>query len=180
MDNITFTWKFKDVIPDYDSFIQLFDEYRPAATGATEDDMRFIYRLIYNEYADRTVAFCERCTFYRRFYNILWNELEYFLKKLKIIQYIRNLDYSDMLVEYETIANVANNDNRIVESPLREIIPYITTQTSSTSKGNILSKLIEASQAYETNVSEYFLVVFEKLFIDIYPDYVVYYQREED
>lgn len=182
MEQFTRTFKFKDLLPDFDSFIYNYKKYAPESIDFTSDDIdiKTAYNLLFAKYCQSSIAFDMKSDFFRKFYLIFWDEFDFFQNKLKMIKYLRSLPVSDLLTEYETITNVANNNNEVVNSPLNELIPYISTQSSSTSKINKVNAIVRAIQSYRTNEAKYFVDKFKELFLSYFPDFRIYYNNRED
>lgn len=177
MDQYTLTWKLKDLIHDVEEFKELATKYCPEVMAWTAGEALAIFVIIWNRYCNCTVAFDTREDFYRRFYNIIWDQSDYYIDKLKKIREIRKMSNSELIKEYTNISNVANNNNKIVNSPLTDIIPYITTQATSTSTSNLLGAIGRAIREYRNNEVQYFLDEFKILFLDIFGFNVVHYRR---
>ncbi len=175
MDNFTVSWKMKDLLPNYDVFLELANEYLPDIADIDIACSNILYNLLWNNFCNCSVAFDTKEDFYRKFYSILWNEADYYLQKLEKIKEIRKMSNAELIKEYTNISNVAANNNKVVNSPLTEIIPYITSQATSTSSSNLLSAIGRAISEYRNNELEYFLDKFNKLFLDLHSDSVIYY-----
>lgn len=178
MDRWTRSWKYKDLIADVGDFEEIIEQYSPEQPELfSENNITFVHRLIFNKFCNSSVAFDMKDEFYQQFANIIYNEFDYFIQKMNIIKRIRSLNESELLREYETITNVGNNDNEINENALNNVLPYITTQSSSTSKTNLLVALGRAIREYKDNEINYFLDKFKHLFTKIYPDTKYFYER---
>ena len=181
MEQYTRTFKFKDLLPDFDTFINKYNCFAPEELEIVGDisEVKVAYNLIFSKYCQSSVAFDRPNDFYQHFFSIFWDEFDYFNEKLKLIKMLRHTTTSELLTEYETITNVASNNNEIVESPLSEVIPYISTQSSSTSKANKIASIVRGIQAYRSNEGKYFVDKFKNLFLSIYPNYGIYYKGDE-
>lgn len=181
MEQFTRTFKFKDLLPDFDTFMLKYNEFIPELLIEEHDinDMQTAYNLIFAKYCQSSVAFDRPNDFYRQFYCVIWDEMSYFIAKLHLIKELRHATPNDLLTEYETITNVAANNNEVVDSPLTEIIPYISTQSSSTSKSNKINAIVRGIQAYRSNEGKYFVDKFKNLFLSIFPNYGIWYKGDE-
>ena len=169
----------KDLIPNIEVFKELANEHSPEKLTLTDSEMLTLFTALWNNFSNCSVAFDTKHDFYRKFYNILWDEADYYIDKLKKYREIRGLTNDQLIKEYTNISNVANNNNKVVESPLTEIIPYITTQATSTSTSNILGAITRALKEYKNNELKYFLNKFNNLFLDLFGGYVVHYSLGE-
>lgn len=181
MEQFTRTFKFKDLLPDFDTFLLKYNEFSPEQLNddANINGMRTAYILIFNKYCQASVAFDRPNNFYRQFYSIWWDEFDYYISKLKLIIELCHVSPSELLTEYETITNVAANNNEVVDSPLTEVIPYISTQSSSTSKANKINAIIRGINAFRSYEGKYFVDKFKNLFLSIFPDYGIWYKGDE-
>lgn len=181
MEQFTRTFKFKDLLPDFDTFMMKYNEFAPEIRDDGEDinDMQTAYNLIFAKYCQSSVAFDRPNDFYRHFYSIFWDEFAYFISKLNLIKELRHATPTELLTEYETITNVAANNNEVVYSPLTEIIPYITTQSSTTSKSNKINAIVRGIQAFRSNEGKYFVDKFKNLFLSIFPNYGIWYKGDD-
>lgn len=181
MEQFTRTFKFKDLLPDFDTFVNKYNSFAPEQLNLVGDvmELQTAYNLIFAKYCQSSVAYDRPNDFYRHFYSVMWDEFDYFNEKLKLIKQLRHATPNELLTEYETITNVAANNNEVVDSPLTEIIPYISTQSSSTSKSNKINAIVRGIQAYRSNEGKYFVDKFKNLFLSIFPNYGVLYKGDE-
>ena len=178
MDRWTMSWKYKDLIQDVGDFDEIVNLHAPELPSLwNENNIKLVHRLLFNKFCNSTVAFDMKDDFYQQFANIIYNEFDYFIQKMEIIKQIRSLKQNELLREYETITNVSNNDNEINESALTNVLPYISTQSSSTSKTNVLVALTRAVREYKDNECNYFLDKFKHLFTKLYSDTKYFYER---
>lgn len=175
MYNFTKTFVFKELIPSFDKFLELYDEYMIETLYLSNDELEKVYKILYNNYCNCSVAYDTPNAFYRLFFLEIFNSAEDYIIKLNMIRKLRELSVDDLVNEYETISNVANNDNEIVADPLHHIVPYITTQSSSCSKSNKANAILRGLSAYRDNQVKYFVDKFQYLFITIFGDFGIYY-----
>lgn len=175
----TNTFKFKDLIPDFNAFKTLSNMYIPDVVEATEIEQSKIFRLLYNNFCNCSVAYDTPSSFYRHFMNEYGNYCDDYIRKLDLIKKIRNMPIDELSKEVKSISNIAHNDNSIVDNPLRQIIPYISTQTSSISSSNELLAIHRAVSLFRDNESNIFLDRFKKFFIIIHGDKMAYYLDKE-
>ena len=176
-NQFTPTFSFKDLIPDFETFIDLYQSYMIEQLYLTLEEKERIYRILYNNYCNCSVAYDTPGAFYRMFFLEVYNCAEDYITKMNMIRQLRQLSIDELVKEYETISNVANNDNEMLQydSPLYHIVPYITTQSTSASKSNKANAIMRALSAYRDNQVKYFVDRFKYMFITIFGDYNVYY-----
>lgn len=179
MDQFTRTWKYKDLIKNLDNFMALANIYMPTEIVLTEVEWLMICKTLWNEYCNCSVAFDMKENFYRKFYNILWNEAEYYAAKLAKIKEIRAMTNEQLITEYTNLTNMASNNNKIVDNPLSEVLPYITSQTSGVTKSNLLGAIGRAIRNYSNYHQKQFIDKFGDLFLDLFAGEVVYYNKED-
>lgn len=175
LNNFTKTFVFKDLIPTFDKFLELYDNYMIEHINLDDEELEIIYKILYNNYCNCSVAYDTPNAFYRMFFLEIFNSGEDYIIKLNMVKRLRQLSEDDLVKEYETVSNVANNDNEIVSDPLQHIVPYITTQSSSTSKGNKANAILRGLSAYRDNNVKYFVDKFQYLFLTIFGDFGIYY-----
>lgn len=175
MYNFTKTFVFKELIPTYDRFLELYEDYIIEPLYVEEHELERVYKILYNNYCNCSVAYDTPNAFFRMFFLEIFNSAEDYIIKLKMVKKLRELTVDELVSEYETITNVANNDNAVVSEPLKHIVPYITTQSSSASKGNKANAILRGLSAYRDNEVKYFVDKFQYLFLTIFGDYGIYY-----
>lgn len=175
MYNFTKTFVFKELIPSFDKFLELYDKYMIEQLYLEDEDIEKVYKILFNNYCNCSIAYDTPNTFYRMFFLEIFNSAEDYIIKLNMIKKLRELTVDELVSEYETITNVANNDNAVVSEPLKHIVPYITTQSSSTSKGNKANAILRGLSVYRDNEVKYFVDKFQYLFLTIFGDYGIYY-----
>ena len=175
MYNFTKTFVFKELIPSFDKFLELYDKYMIEQLFLDDDDLEKVYKILFNNYCNCSIAYDTPNAFYRMFFLEIFNSAEDYIIKLNMVKKLRELTVDELVSEYETITNVANNDNAVVSEPLKHIVPYITTQSSSASKGNKANAILRGLSAYRDNEVKYFVDKFQYLFITIFGVYVIYY-----
>lgn len=168
MDNMTKTWKYKDLAITIENCSTLYKQYVGEELEINEDDLLLVCNLLFNKFCQSTVAFDTISDFYRKFFIVFYDEVDYFCQKMKQIKHLRSLNGNDLLTEYENISNMANNDNKIVDNPLYSVIPFITTQSTSTSKINKVMAISRAIATYRNNEVNYFLDKFKTLFYTVF------------
>ena len=68
MDNFTESWKMKDLLPNYDVFLELANEYLPDLADIDIACSNILYNLLWNNFCNCSVAFDTKEDFYRKFY----------------------------------------------------------------------------------------------------------------
>lgn len=177
MYNFTKTFVFKELIPSFDKFLELYNEYMIEQLYLDNEELEKVYKILFNNYCNCSIAYDTPNAFYRMFFLEIFNSADDYIIKLDMIKKLRELTVDDLVREYETISNVANNDNEMItgDSPLYHIVPYITTQSSSASKGNKANAILRGLSAYRDNQVKYFVDKFQYLFLTIFGDYGIYY-----
>lgn len=177
MFHVTNTFLLKELFENYNDFKEKRDEYIIAEVDSTNEQQLCIYNLLILNFGNSSVAYDTPNAFYRHFFIEYWNCCDEFTKRIDMIKKLRDLTVDELVNEMETISNVANNDNSPVENPLQEIIPYITTQSSTSSKGNRALAYHRAITLYRDNEVNNFLNKFKKFFLTIYGDYGIIYRK---
>ena len=175
----TQTFMFKTLFPDFDTFEQIRDTYITNGLTATVDEQQQIFKLLYNNFCNCSVAYDTPTAFYRNFFIEYLNSVDEYVNKLKLIKTIREMPIDEIYKDLESINNMAHNDNAIVNNPLAEIIPYISTQATTVSRGNKLTALHRAISLYRDNEVTQFLDRFKKLFLFLHGDKKYYFCTKE-
>ena len=175
----TQTFMFKSLFPDFETFEQLRDTYITNGLTASVDEQQQIFKLLYNNFCNCSVAYDTPTAFYRNFFIEYMNCVDEYVNKLKLIKVIREMPLDEVYKELESINNMAHNDNAIVNNPLSEIIPYISSQATSISRGNKISALHRAISLYRDNEVTQFLDRFKKLFLFLHGDKKYYFCTKE-
>ena len=175
----TQTFMFKTLFPDYEYFEQIRDTYITGGLTATDAEQQQIFKLLYNNFCNCSVAYDTPCSFYRQFFIEYQNSVDEYVNKVKLIKLIREMPIDDVYKELESINNMAHNDNAIVNNPLTEIIPYISTQTTNVTRANKITALHRAVTLYRDNEVTQFLDRFKKLFLFLHGDKKYYFCMKE-
>lgn len=175
MYNFTKTFVLKDLFKTFDDFCEIRDMYIIEPVEATDSEQEKIYNLILNNFCNCSIAFDTPNAFYRMFFIEYWNTCDLFLKRLSLVKQLRNLTLDELKKEIETISNVANNDNTIVTNPLSEIIPYITSQSSSIGKTNSAVAIERGLSLFRDNEVNNFLNKYKKFFLTVHGNSVIMY-----
>lgn len=164
---------FKNIFPYADYFIQKASTYLPITLDELTN-INLIYNILFNEYANCNVAYDTEDAFCRHFFLSLADEADVFIKKMELVDELRRMDINDLMSEMTSIANTAQNNNEIVDSPLSEILPYISMQNTSTSKINKAVAISRAISLYRSQGIREFLDKFRKHFINIHGEEFVF------
>lgn len=175
--SFTKTFLFKNLIPDFESYKKYRDEYIPDFIDLTENNQLFLFRLIYNNFCNCSVAFDTPDSFYRNFYLKLWDVGESYISKLEKIKLLKSISIDELTTELESITNFAQNDNELNTAPLTDLLPYITNQTNSRSKLNKALAINRAIELYRENACFEFLNKFKNLFLTLHGNDVILYNR---
>lgn len=175
--SFTKTFLFKNLLPDFDTYKKYRDEYIPDFLQTSESNQQFLYRLIYNNFCNCSVAFDTPDAFYRNFYLKLWDVGDCYIEKIEKIKLLKSISIDELSTELETITNFAQNDNELNSSPLTELLPYITSQTNSRSKLNKALAINRAIEMYRENATFEFLNKFKNLFLTLLGNSVILYNR---
>lgn len=175
----TQTFMFKTLFPDFETFVQIRDTYITTGISASVDDQQQIFKLLYNNFCNCSVAYDTPTAFYRNFFIEYQNSVDEYVNKLKLIKVIREMPLDEVYKELESVNNMAHNDNAIVNNPLTEIIPYISSQTTNITRGNKITALHRAVTLYRDNEVTQFLDRYKKLFLFLHGDKKYYFCTKE-
>lgn len=171
---------FKELFPDFIFFIDKKDEYNILGLyNLTYEEIQLCYNILMCNFANSTVKYDTPDSFYRHFFLVFSDKSEEFIAKYNLVRKLKNLTIADLKIEIQNITNVANNNNQVVNNPLSEIIPFITSQSTSQSVSNDLIAINKGLNLYRDNQIYQYLKNFDRLFMDIFgTDYYFYDNRE--
>lgn len=173
----TKTFVLKDLFLDFQDFQATRNKYIVEPVSSSEEQQQIVFNLIYNNFCNASIAYDTPDAFFRHFFIDYWDVCDMFLKKLDLVKVLRNLTVNELVTEYENITNMAHNDNSPVTNPLTEIIPYITTQSSSASRGNKALAIQRGITLFRENEVATFIEKFKKHFICIYGNKQIFYKK---
>lgn len=158
---------FKNVFPTLEDFSNKINYY--LKWDYTSDECELVYNIFMLEFGNSNIAYDSRESFARHFLRTLLDCCDVFLARMRATRDLLSMDINDMITEVVNITNTAQNNNNIVDSPLEEIIPFISNQISSktiTNKGVAISRALSMYQRY---LIDEFVDNFKKHFVCVYP-----------
>lgn len=164
---------FKNIFPTFETFLQKANKYFPFALDDLTN-INMIYNILFLEFCNCNVAYDTEDSFCRHFFVTLCDEADNFQIKMLMIDELRRMDVNELMDEMTTIANSAQNNNEIIDSPLTEILPYISMQNTSTSKINKAVAISRALTLYRSQGVREFLDKFRKHFVNIHGEEFVF------
>ena len=185
----TDTILFKDVIPDYQTFISseqavetipninIFDNGTVVETAPA---LQTIYRLIKRRYMNCQIAFSTEDDFL----NAFWEKLEinvpnYYDRYFRYQTFLKMTD-KELLNVGEVIENYVEHTDEAVEAPLDEPLENITNQTASRQYADKAARLRQRIQSAQYALINDFLSYFKPLFMKIFPQTVYVDCSSED
>lgn len=173
------TWYFEDVIPDYETWVDIMNEDGTIVdyTKPTEASFdKFCYNLLSRHFSHANIRYDEQSAFLLEFVNIYSTKFKHFLKQKEFIDNIYNLTMDEIIILEESLSNLANNPNDEVTNPL-EALNYISAQTYNQRKDGKLNKYVEALEKLPTLNTYSFInekikngMSFNDLFMQILPN----------
>lgn len=180
MSNFTF-W-FKDLIPDFDTFKEFVNEAGFDTDTMSAKDLTILehcYKILYWRYSLCNVRYTTPEAFFMELAITFDNEFNRYTKRFKLLEEIYKLTNDDLITLNEAISNYANNPNDEVSNP-KEPLSYISSQTFSANMSNKLQAYLVAIESLPTEYDEEFLQAFKHLFIGIIPKTIPLYIEEEN
>lgn len=166
---------FKNIFPTLEIFKENVNKY--LKWDYDVDDYEYIYKVLFAEFANSNIAYDTNEAFIRHFMFTLADHGELFNRRMTLVHELLSMDMDDLLRESINITNTANNNNNIVESPLSDIIPFISSQITST---GIINKGLAISRAlslYDKYLIEEFIDNFRKHFVCVFGNNMPIYDK---
>lgn len=168
-DNFAYTFLFKDIIPDFDTFKEVLAEYTNVNNADTFNE--YCFKYLFNMYCNSNVKYDTEDAFCRHFGITYENMYDQFKKRQAIAKKEYNLTDDELAMSRFSIINNALNDNvKVGENvdPLEKPLDYISAQNSSKDKMNILEAYDNALYKITDNLLDEFLDEFRKHFITLF------------
>ena len=159
MNNFSKTIKFKDIYAS-------FEDFKNDLTIIDNID-KILFNYIYNYYCNSNIRYETIDAFKRHFVMEYENESTRFKMQLSMMDKIYNLSEDDVIMIENGINNVANNDNSLVENPFKEIIKFITNQSTYQRNSNRFIALINYVNELKNKQIFDFLDNFKKHFLSV-------------
>lgn len=168
-DNFAYTFLFKDIIPDLDSFKEFLETYTDV--DKTDSFNPYCYKYLFNMFANSNVKYDTEDAFCRHFGITYENVFSQFKKRQAIVKKEYDLTDDELAMSRFSIINNALDDNvhhgdnvDLLAKPL----DYISAQNSSKERINMLQAYDEALYKITDNLLVEFLDEFRKHFISLF------------
>lgn len=172
------TFYFKEAIPNFSAFKVFLSEIPYSYNVADELIVQKAFNLLYRRYALDNIRYASLDAFYFEFANVVENQLERFIKRVKLITEALKITSEDILQLGKQVQNFATNPNDEISEPLNPL-NYITNQTFMATIGNKLESYLRAIENLPSEYDEEFLAEFKYLFMEIIPQTIPYYTKGE-
>lgn len=172
------TFYFKEAMPNFSAFKVFLSEIPYSYNLADELIVQKAYNLLYRRYALDNIRYASLEAFYFEFANVVENQLDRFIKRIKLITEAYKITSEDILQLGKQVQNFATNPNDEISDPLSPL-SYITNQTFMATIGNKLEAYLRAIDNLPSEYDEEFLSEFKYLFMEIIPQTIPYYTKGE-
>lgn len=169
-DNFAYTFLFKDIIPNYDDFVEFLSEYTNVDVTDTTFN-KYCFKYLFNRYCNSNVKYDREDAFCRHFGITYENMYSQFKKRQTIVKKEYALTDDELAMSRFSIINNALDDNvhhgdnvDLLAKPL----DYISAQNSSKERINMLQAYDEALYKIADNLLVEFLDDFRKHFISLF------------
>lgn len=160
------TRTFSNIYPSFDAFLKDYKEgWFPAIIKETS--LQTLYYLLYARYGNSSIANSDENQFrFKVFANVFmygpsWE------KRLDIQAKLRELDEKDLITGAKTINNMSYNPSTPPTTDTLEELPTINQQNTSQYKKSKLDAYNLLWNLIKTDVTDYFLSTFKKLFLQV-------------
>ena len=160
------TKSFAEIIPDYDSFKELFDnEFDSYAKDCiTATSLNKLYWLLYARYADNPIANRSETRFKARLVAITFQKAPTWERKLGVQASLRGLTEDELQTGARTIFNRALHDETPPGTNTDTELTYINSQDVSKLKRSKLDAYSYLMDVLKTDVTEELISSYAKLF----------------
>lgn len=165
----TQTFKLKEIFEEQADINSFVVESVKKFFPDLDDDLIYLASWqLYNHYLNSEVAYDTPDAFKRHFAIACVDYVPQYVSRLKRLREINNLSTDELTNDSIIITNTASNPNERIESPLSEVVDYITEQDSTSQKGNKFELLTNAINRAQASYTQKFLSSFINLFIKVY------------
>lgn len=173
-----FTFLFKEIIPDEDTFLNICTEW-----GLSNSDqvlLKYVYKILSTKFNNQNVRYSTHDGFLTELLLTLEDILDLYNKRANIAKSIYSLTNDDLTNFQEAINNMAKTPSyEITEAEIRMPLKHIDAQTFNVLKNNKLKSYAEAlNQIPEAQVS-FLIKRFKPLFMN-YVNFNYLYKRSEE
>ena len=173
------TLTFKDIISNYDDFMDLWDIYKIDEINTmnrNNNDSKIIFNALYNYFCNSSTNYTTYDAFLRNFYKDIYNYADYFSDRNNFLDAIKSMDLAKINRLYQSVSNSAENNNALTQDPLNDIIKFISSQSVNYMDGNEFDSFVKKLKTLKTNYIEELINVFKKHFVFVYDDpYCLYH-----
>lgn len=177
------TLTFKDIISNYDDFMDLWDIYKIDEIKTMDrenNESKIIYNTLYNYFANSSTIYSTYDAFLRYFYKDIYNYADYFSDRNNFLNAIKSMDLAKINRLYQSVSNSAENNNALTQDPLNDIIKFISSQSVNYMDGNEFDSFVKKLKTLKTNYIEELINVFRKHFVFVYDDPICLYNICEE
>ncbi len=177
MNSFAATIRFKDIIPNYDSFLDFIEKYTSVARGDFIN--AYLYKYLNNRYANSNIRYETAEAFLSNFGITYEDNFDGMKMRQRVCTELYNLSPNDLAIIGESVQSIALNDNSTNIDPLT----VATFSSEQTATREISSRYIAYLDALEKMTNKYleeFIYTFAKHFSRVICSRDYYYEKEED
>lgn len=138
-------------------------------------DSLVIFNTLYNYFANSSTIYSTIDGFLRNFYKDIYNYADYYSDRNNFLKSIKNMDLSEVNRLYQSVSSVAENNNKLTDDPLHDIIKFISSQSVNYMDGNAFDSYLKKLKTLKTNYTDELINVFRKHFVYVYDDPYCFY-----
>jgi hypothetical protein len=147
----------------------------------TDESVTLTFYLLYARHGNDPIASADVNQFKYKVFAAMFQYGPTWEKRLKIQERVRGLSEEELLKGSKTVRNHAYNPSTEPNMAYTDTLPFIDDQTNAEYKRSIIEGYSNLMDLLETDVTDYYLSVFDKLFLKIVsPSYPIIYPEVEE
>ena len=161
------TRTFADIFPSYDVFLSGITDSEIIIELQNANALKTLYYLLYARYGNSHISYSDENQFKYALYSIIFMYAPTWEKRLEIQKKLRALSDSELILGGKAIYNKSYNPSTSPSTDTLEELPTINEQNTTNYKKSKLEGWSLLISLLETDVTEYFIGRFKKLFIKV-------------
>lgn len=134
--------------------------------GLTDQNIKFIYTLLYSRYGNSIIASSDSRRFEERLFSLIWQYAPTWIKRVEIQKKLRNLSDEELVTGASAVFNTAVNPST---DPTESdgVLSYINQQNTNKYKKSKLEGYSLLLETLRLDVTDEFIRKFKDLFLTI-------------
>lgn len=178
MNDFSSTIKFKNILPDYQAFLDFIVDY--TMVPAISQLNAYLYKFLMNRFANSNIRYDSVDAFLSNFGITYEDGFCVMQARQKICDALYNLSADEIAVISENITNTALTDNSYLQNPLDQVANFSSEQVSSRDKGAKYLAYIDALEKMTNRFLDEFICDFSKHFARLFTRTDYFYDKEDN